>query len=90
MDNGNKVPFYKGPIMIIPFIGFSVGIALWLLITRTWPADVLLRWQGKFLNGMYYPKATFAVLWIGVVLIFFAAIGFMEWLVSLFKSEIKK
>jgi len=90
MEDNSRVPFYKGPIMIIPFIGFSVGIALWLLLTRTWPANVLIHWQASLLNGNYYPKATFAVLWIGIVVLFFAAICFTEWLFTLLKSEIKK
>jgi len=86
----NKVPSYKGPIMIIPFTGFSVAIALRILLTRTWPADALIHWQGNLLGGKYYPKATFTVLWIGVVIIFFAVISLIEWFASLLKSEVRK
>ncbi len=76
--------------MIIPFIVISVGIALWLMLSSTWPADVLINLQAHLLNGKYYPKATFAVLWIGVVIIFFVILAFIDWLATSLKGNIEK
>ncbi len=90
MNEKNAVPFYKGPLMLISFIVITVGVALWLMLTRTWPASELISWQADMFDGRYYPKATFAVIWIGIVILCFALIALIGWLKSIISGEIRK
>ena len=88
-DNINKVPFYKGPWMAAVFIAVTVGLALWMMLARVWPASVLIEWQAGWFDGRYYPKATFAVIWIGIVFLIFAAMALVGKMIEIFSGEEK-
>lgn len=88
-DNMDKVPIYKGPWMMVVFIVVTVGLALWMMLARIWPASILIEVQAQWFDGRYYPKATFAVIWIGIVGIVFAALALMGKIIEIIRGEEK-
>jgi hypothetical protein len=52
------------------FLGVTVGVSLWMMLDEIWPANKLIDLQAGWFNGEYYPKLTFAVIWILVLLVF--------------------
>ncbi|MBP7582793.1 MAG: hypothetical protein KBA61_02085 [Spirochaetes bacterium] len=86
----SKVPFYKGPWMAVVFIVGTVGLALWMMLARVWPASVLIEKQAQWFDGRYYSKATFAVLWIGIVVAVFAAVAVIGKIMEVARGEIRQ
>src|SRR5271166_3331400 len=58
-----------GMILFFSFIAITAGLALWIEIADIWPANVISDVQAKWFNGYYYPKLTFAVIWILILII---------------------
>jgi hypothetical protein len=66
----DKAYLRKQMIKLFLFLGISVGVALWMMIAEIWPANKLIDLQAAWFNGEYYPKLTFGVIWIMVLLVF--------------------
>ncbi len=73
-------PQRKQLIIFFLFLAVTVGVALWMMIAEIWPADKLIELQAGWFDGEYYPKATFAVIWIMLVLAIVVVIGVAGWL----------
>jgi hypothetical protein len=66
----DKAFLRKQMIKFFLFLGLTVGISLWMEVAEIWPANKLIDLQAGWFNGEYYPKFTFAVIWIIVLLSF--------------------
>ncbi len=66
----DKAYLRKQLIKFFVFLGVTVGISIWMMIAEVWPANKLIDLQAGWFDGEYYPKATFAVIWILVLLVF--------------------
>ncbi|HTB31966.1 MAG TPA: hypothetical protein VK808_08080 [Bacteroidia bacterium] len=75
----DKAYLRKQLIKFFLFLGVSVGVSLWLMIDDIWPASKLIDLQAGWFNGEYYPKLTFAVVWIFVLLVFAAVFSVVDW-----------
>jgi hypothetical protein len=56
-------------IFPILFISIPAVIAFWMEIADMWPANYISDLQAKWFNGYYYPKITFAVIWMTLLII---------------------
>jgi hypothetical protein len=63
------------------------GAALYLMIKEIQPARYFMDLQSGWFDGKYYPKATFAVLWIIMLLAFAAVYSFIDWMIRLIKGK---
>jgi hypothetical protein len=75
----DKAYLRKQLIKFFLFLGVSVGVSLWLMIDDIWPASKLIDLQAGWFDGEYYPKLTFAVVWIFVLLVFAAVFSVTDW-----------
>ncbi len=65
-----KAKSMKGPIIkFISFLAVSVAAAAWITFTPLFPATVFIKWQSNWFDGSWYPKYTFAVVWIIMLLV---------------------
>ncbi|HTA28439.1 MAG TPA: hypothetical protein VK809_11660 [Bacteroidia bacterium] len=83
----DKAYLRKQMIKFFLFLGVSVGVALWMMIDNIWPASKLIDLQAGWFNGEYYPKLTFGVIWIFVLLAFVVVFIFGDWLWGLIKGK---
>lgn len=73
-------------IRFFVFLGASVALALWMMIAGIWPANKLIELQAGWFNGEYYPKLTFAVVWLFVLIIFALIASSFSWLLDKLKT----
>jgi heme/copper-type cytochrome/quinol oxidase subunit 4 len=83
----DKAHLRRQLIKFFLFLGVTVGIALWMMIDDIWPASALIDLQAGWFDGEYYPKLTFAIVWIIVLLAIVAVIAIGDWLWSMVKGK---
>jgi len=76
----DKAYLRRQMIKFFLFLALTVGISLWMMIKEIWPANKLIDLQAGWFNGEYYPKLTFGVIWILVLLAFVMPIFMGEWI----------
>jgi len=74
-------------IMFFLFLAVTVGISLWLMIANKWPASALIDLQAGWFNGEYYPKLTFGIIWILVLLVCVVIYSIGDWLWRLIRGK---
>ena len=77
---GVKASSKSGMIAFVVFLVGSVGIALWMMISDIWQASALINLQADWFNGEYYPKMTFAIVWMLLLLTFMAVVSIASWI----------
>jgi hypothetical protein len=75
--------------MFFFFLAVSVGVAMWMVFDDIWPASKLIELQDGWFDGEYYPKATFAVVWILLLLAFVVVMGVAGWIWGLIRGKKK-
>ena len=68
------------------FIAVTLGIAIWIMFARIWPANIIIKAQLNWFDGYYYPKATIVVIWISLVLIIALTGSALSYLFSRWKK----
>ena len=76
----------RGPMIKFVFVLVaSVGVSIWITFAPLFPATVFIKWQLQWFDGSYYPKYTFAVVWVIMLL----AITVVTLLVSSLWEKVK-
>jgi len=77
----------KQVIKFFVVIIITASASLYLMIKEIQPARYLMDLQAGWFSGEYYPKATFAVLWIIMLLAFALVYSFIDWMIRLMKGK---
>ncbi len=85
----DKAHLRKQMIKFFLFLGVTVGISLWMMIAEIWPANKLIDLQAGWFNGEYYPKLTFGIIWILVLLVFVVIYSLFDGLWRMIKGKSK-
>lgn len=83
----DKAYLRKQLLKFFLFLGVSVGVSLWLMIKEIWPASALINLQAKWFDGSFYPKITFGLIWIFVLLVCTGLFLFFGWIINLLKGN---
>ena len=71
----------RGPMIKFVFVLVtSVAISIWITFAPLWPATVFIKWQLRWFDGSFYPKYTFAVVWVIMLVAFTFVALFITWL----------
>ena len=61
----------RGPMIRFVFVLVtSVAISMWITFAPLWPATIFIKWQLRWFDGYYYPKYTFVVVWVIMLVAF--------------------
>ena len=74
-------------IKFFAFMIISAGAALYMMIKEIEPARAIMDLQADWFNGKYYPKATFAVLWIMILVAIAIVYSFFDWIIRLINDR---
>jgi uncharacterized membrane protein len=77
-------------IKFVSFLVVSVALAAWLTFTPLFPATLFIKWQYNWFDGSWYPKYTFAVVWILVLLAMAFVFISISWIWEKIKGNTKK
>ena len=85
----DKAFLRKQLIKFFAVIIITSGIALYMMIKEIQPARYFIDLQAGWFNGDYYPKITFGVLWIIILLAFALLYSAFDWLMRLINGKKK-
>ncbi len=83
----DKAYLRKQLIKFFTFIIITASLALYMMIKEIQPAKYLIDLQAGWFNGDYYPKATFAVMWIYVMAVVGIILSIIVWIVNKIKGK---